>query len=139
VDPDVRARVVARLEKAWGKRQVSRQTKVGAVPCPLLENNRCLVYPVRPLTCQGFNSSDARLCRASVETSKQIAVPIYPPQLRLMTLVLDGMCAGLKESKLEGKVLDLAVALHIALTVPETINRCLNGEPVFALAQLLES
>jgi Fe-S-cluster containining protein len=32
-------------------------------PCPLLENNVCIVYPVRPLTCRNYvGFSDARFC-----------------------------------------------------------------------------
>lgn len=32
-------------------------------PCPLLENNECSIYPVRPLICRGyFVSSDPRSC-----------------------------------------------------------------------------
>jgi Fe-S-cluster containining protein len=32
-------------------------------PCPLLENDACMVYPVRPLACRGYVSfSDARYC-----------------------------------------------------------------------------
>jgi hypothetical protein len=54
-------------------------------------------------------------------------------------MVLDGMCAGLKESRLGGEVLELAAALHIALTVPDAIDRWLNGEPVFAPAKLPQS
>jgi Fe-S-cluster containining protein len=139
LDEPARARLAARLQLAFEKRTLRRQKDAAMTPCPLLEDNRCMAYPVRPLTCQGFNSSDAERCRASVEFDKRTVVPIYPPQLRLMTMVLDGMCAGLKESRLGGEVLELAAALQIALTVPDAIDRWLGGEPVFAPARLPQS
>jgi hypothetical protein len=136
LDAPVRTRLEARLQLAWENRKLPRQKNSGRIPCPLLEDHRCLAYTVRPLTCQGFNSSDAELCRASVETDQRTSVPIYAPQLRMMTMVLDGMCAGLKESRLSGDVLELSAALHIALTVPDAVNRWLNGERIFAPARL---
>ena len=36
--------------------------------CPLLEDERCSVYPVRPLICRAhFASTDPAWCRAAVE------------------------------------------------------------------------
>jgi Fe-S-cluster containining protein len=105
-------------------------------PCPLLVDNRCSVYPVRPLTCRGFNSSDPQACQAAVTDSKRTEVPVYAPQLRLTSMVLDGMRAGLKEAGLESELLELTAALHIALTVPDAVTDWLKGEPVFASARL---
>jgi Fe-S-cluster containining protein len=105
-------------------------------PCPLLVNNHCSVYPVRPLTCRGFNSSDPQACQAAVTDSKRIDVPVYAPQLRLTSMVLDGMRAGLKEAGLESELLELTAALHIALSVPDAETRWLAGQPVFASARL---
>ena len=37
------------------------------VQCPLLENNLCRVYPVRPLSCAGYHSMSEAICRESNE------------------------------------------------------------------------
>ena len=106
------------------------------LPCALLVDNRCSVYPVRPLTCRGFNSSDARQCELSLDPRNHAAVPAYAPQQRLATLVLDGMRAGLVEAGLSGALVELTAALHIALTIPEALDQWRAGKASFEAAHL---
>jgi hypothetical protein len=106
------------------------------IPCALLVDHRCLAYPVRPLTCHGFNSSDAHQCELFLEAPRKVRLPQYVPQLRLTTFVLDGMRAGLTEAGLKGDLFELTGALRIALTAPNTMERWLAGEAVFAPARL---
>jgi hypothetical protein len=88
------------------------------------------------LTCRGFNSEDASACERSLDPGSRVVVPSYGPQQRLCTLVLDGMRAALQESRLEGDLLELTAALHIALTLPDATERWLSGKTVFATARL---
>lgn len=120
------------------QRRVLRPDQRGRarLPCPLLVENRCIAYPVRPLTCRGFNSADAAACERAVDTSNASAVPSYAPQRRLCTFVLDGMRAGLQEAQLDGELLELAAALDIALSLSDAAERWLAGEAVFAAARL---
>jgi Fe-S-cluster containining protein len=106
------------------------------LPCALLVEDRCAAYPVRPLTCRGFNSSDARRCEQALATGDAAAVPAYAPQQRLAAFVLDGLRAGLQESRLDGELLELTAALHLALSTPDALWRYLAGESVFAGARL---
>jgi Fe-S-cluster containining protein len=106
------------------------------LPCALLVDNRCSVYPVRPLTCRGYNSSDAAACEQSVRSRGRVEVPLYAPQQRLTTFVLDGLCAGLTESGLKGERLELTAALRVSLTIPDATERWLAGEAIFAEARL---
>jgi Fe-S-cluster containining protein len=107
-----------------------------ALPCPLLVENRCSAYPVRPLTCRGYNSSDARRCERTLGSDSGAAVPIYWPQQRLTAFVLDGLRAGLEESRLDAGLLELTAALRIALETPGVQERWLAGEGVFGPARL---
>ena len=107
-----------------------------ARPCSLLKDNQCIAYPVRPLTCRGFNSSDARKCEMSLDPHNKVVVPAYLPQQRLYTLVLDGVRSGLSESGLSGELLELTRALRIALTSVEAMTKWLAGQNVFATARL---
>jgi len=125
----LRVRIAQALEQG-------RQRSARPIPCPLLDGGRCLAYPVRPLTCRGFNSSDAKACQASVTDNPRAEVPVYAPQLRLTSLVLDGMRAGLAEAGLKGDLLELSAALQIVLTTPGTVQAWLEGKPVFAEARL---
>jgi Fe-S-cluster containining protein len=126
---------LARLDDE--RRRLPANQRAGArLPCALLVDHRCLAYPVRPLTCRGFNSSDAHQCELFLDAPRRVRVPNYVPQLRLMTFVLDGMRAGLSECGLKGDLCELTGALCIALTVPDAARRWLAGEAVFAPARL---
>jgi hypothetical protein len=91
---------------------------------------------VRPLTCRGFNSSDAARCERFVTAPGTTTVPAYAQQLRLTAFVLDGMRAGLAESGLEGDRVELTAALRIALETPGAVEQFLAGAPAFAAARL---
>jgi Fe-S-cluster containining protein len=117
-------------------RTAAVQRRRDGSPCPLLVENRCSAYPVRPLTCRGYNSSDARRCEQALDPASGVEPPVYWPQQRLATFVLDGLRAGLDESRLDGGLLELTAALHIALETPDIQERWLSGQRVFAPARL---
>jgi Fe-S-cluster containining protein len=118
------------------RRQRPAGRREDPLPCALLVNRRCAAYPVRPLTCRGFNSADAHLCELSLNPHNKVVVPAYGPQIRLNTFVLDGLRAGTEEARLQGDLLELTAALRIALEVPDAAERWLAGAPVFASARL---
>ncbi len=50
------------------------------IRCPLLDDdNRCAVHAHRPMTCRGYNSADADLCRRSFE-GEQVRPPVLAAQ-----------------------------------------------------------
>jgi Fe-S-cluster containining protein len=106
------------------------------LPCPLLVDGRCSVYPARPLTCRGYNSSDAHRCESFTTSRQHVEVPVHVPQQRLATLMLDGVLSGVTESGLRGELLELTAALQVALGEPDAAERWLRGEPVFTPARL---
>jgi Fe-S-cluster containining protein len=125
---------LARREARHRERQTTRR---GAPPqpCALLVNHRCSVYPVRPLTCRGSNSTNPKKCEQFL-TQPRTVLPNYAPQHRLSAFVLDGMRAGVREAGLKGDLLELSAALRIALELPDAAERWLAGESVFAPARL---
>jgi Fe-S-cluster containining protein len=127
-----RVRSAAQRRRPPGCDRVRRST----LPCPLLVDDRCSAYPVRPLTCRGYNSSDAASCERALDSAGGASVPIYWPQQRLAAFVLDGLRAGLEASHLDGELLELSVALGIALETPDVQERWLAGERVFGSARL---
>jgi hypothetical protein len=124
--------LVQRVARGAEQRRARRE----ALPCPLLVDDRCMAYPVRPLTCRGYNSSDAGRCQRSLVPQDPVEVPLYAPQLSLLTFVLDGLRAGVRESCLDGELLELTAALEIALRTPDAEARWLAGGTVFAPARL---
>jgi Fe-S-cluster containining protein len=141
----LRQHVSAELQRATQERVVAvdeqRRSLRGdsaaarRLACPLLVDHRCSVYPVRPLTCRGFNSGNARRCEEWVTTRQPVEIPAYLPQRRLATFVLDGLRAGLAESGLPHDLLELTAALRVALLVPDAGKRWLAGQPVFGAAR----
>jgi hypothetical protein len=115
------------------ERQTSRRGEP-PLPCALLVDHRCSVYPVRPLTCRGSNSTDPRMCKRFL-TQPTTVLPTYAPQNRIHVFVLDGMRAGVGEASLKGDLLELSAALRIALEQADAAERWLAGEPVFAAAR----
>jgi hypothetical protein len=130
--------VIDRAEAHAEKRRALAEDQWAAerLPCPLLVDRRCIAYPVRPLTCRGYTSSNARRCENATKSRQPPAVPTHGPSLRLATFILDGMRSGLSEVGLAGDRLLLAEALRIALSTPDAAERWLAGEPVFAAARL---
>jgi Fe-S-cluster containining protein len=131
---NVKNRIIRRDEE----RKVLQTDRWSAarLPCSLLVDNRCTIYAVRPLTCRGYNSSDAGQCERWVKVRGHIEVPTYEIQRRLTTFILDGLRAGLGECHLPNDLLELTAALRIALTLPDAMNRWLAGEPIFEPARM---
>ncbi len=109
------------------------------LPCALLVDGRCSIYPVRPLKCRGGNSTDADICRQNYEQAQDGLLPVYLPQLILADCIQSGLDAGLTASGLPSERLELTAALRIALEAPDAAERWWAGEPVFAPAKISEN
>lgn len=137
-----RALVMHILETQEAKEQHS----VDEVPrtnfaCPLLKDGACQVYAVRPFTCRGFNSYDAKDCETrKVEQDTSTVIEGYIHPRRISQSVHNGFQQALESLKVHGDVLDLTPALLIAFTNPNVRELWLAGEDVFdqAKAQLFE-
>jgi Fe-S-cluster containining protein len=86
-----------------------------SVPCPLLVDDRCSVYQVRPLVCRGYNSTDVDACRRA-HTDATALVPIFA----MLKDVTDGATVGagqsLAASTCNDSLVDLGTALDVALS-----------------------
>ena len=83
-------------------------------PCPLLRDNRCSVYDIRPLTCRGYNSTSVEACKGAL-ASPEVMVPLFA----LIKDVTDGATVGtataLRAIGFNDALVDLGTALHIGL------------------------
>lgn len=65
--PDALNDLTARLQEAASAIEASDAPAQTRIRCPLLGNdNRCSVYPVRPLACRAFSSKNAARCRSFI-------------------------------------------------------------------------
>lgn len=109
--------------------------------CPLLDDETCQVYALRPFTCQAFNAYDAKACeQRKIHGDETIAILGYAHPRRISDRVHMGFQQGLSDVGLDSHLLDLTPALLIALTQPDARDRWLKGEAVFvqAYARLIE-
>jgi Fe-S-cluster containining protein len=105
-----------------------------SVQCPLLVDDRCSVYDVRPLVCRGFNSTSAEAC-ADAHGGTERLIPIFS----ILKDVTDGATVGvaqqLKQAGLGQTVLDLGTALSIALERPDAVESVVRGGHPFEPAE----
>jgi Fe-S-cluster containining protein len=132
----IREQIKTRLaELSQDPRIFSADAKVEArIPCAMLsEAGACLVYPVRPLACRGYNSLDAESCRRSLDDDLEI-VESNEPLVRDCAAVALGLLAGIEDAGLPAELLELTSGLHIALNEPDALQQWLAGGAVFAAA-----
>ena len=90
-----------------------------SVPCPLLVDDRCSVYGIRPLVCRGYNSTDVDACRRA-HADPSVLVPIFAIVKDVADGAAVGTCHALAEAGVRGRaVVDLGTALHVALSAGE--------------------
>jgi hypothetical protein len=129
----IRDRIAAHRTAVAGLDNAARRLTV--VPCPLLHDGRCSVYPIRPMSCRGWNSLDVRACEAHyLDPERQIRGEIYGPQHEVNVYVQAGMAAGLQAAGLPHDRVELVAALQVALDVPDAETRWLAGERIFDVA-----
>lgn len=87
-----------------------------SVPCPLLVDERCSVYALRPLACRGYNSTSVDACRQAHEDTAA-KVPIFA----MLKDVTDGATLGttqcLHTHGVNADVVDLGTSLALMLAV----------------------
>jgi Fe-S-cluster containining protein len=113
----------------------SLQREHARLPCALLVDQRCTIYPARPLTCAGWNAVAVNECKAgwlNPEASDKITTNIV--QIEAFQAMRLGMDIGSGELGLERDTLELTSALRIALDTPDAVERWLRGERLFAAA-----
>lgn len=104
--------------------------------CPLLVDNRCSVYDVRPFVCRSFNSYDALTCeQRKRDGDESVVIEGYVHPQKVAQSALNGVRLGCIVAGLEDDVLDLAPALFVAFTDPDAKERWLGGEAVFKTAR----
>ncbi len=106
-------------------------------PCPLLRENQCSVYEVRPLVCRSVLSPNARRCHDALaslqrgETSSAIHSDAYEAPLLLSRGDQAGVRGICKDLGLQYDVVHLAETVAAILRDPATVDRWLAGEKVF--------
>ena len=130
---ELRARATGNLARKAGKdkRQIGALRR--ELPCPLLRQEECSVYPVRPLLCRAMHSLDAEQCR------REMIFPVsqfefYSHRYEIVLSVSAGLAAGAQALGCQSGALDLAQGLQDYFSHPRPAEAWLAGEAVFQAA-----
>lgn len=126
------ARIAAHAERISGLSYAAHAQ--ARIPCALLVDNRCSVYPCRPFACRAWNSTSVARCE-TIFTHGNPVTMIPPLDTRVYEAVWDvarGVTDGLQRSRLDGKSYELHSIVQRILTTPEAAQRWTQGEDVFA-------
>lgn len=110
------------------KTQAAERKAKDLFSCPMLVENRCIAYAVRPFVCRGFTSFDAGTCAA------RVSVFGYIHTQKIAQLSINVIGLELEEMGYETQLLDLAPALDIALSGPAPLADWLAGRHAFGQA-----
>ena len=103
------------------------------IPCPLLQNRRCSVYPVRPLVCRAMHGLDRERCAAELRTGSLAGSQYYAHRHEIAVSVSAGLREGCRAAGLQSGALNLTRALHDFFTQENAVERWINGEEVFGV------
>lgn len=103
------------------------------IPCALLVDGRCSVYPSRPLACRAWNSTSVDRCK---EVFYGDPVTMLPPldtcAYEEVWSVARGVAAGIKQARLDSKTYELHSILQRLVEQPEAVSHWLRGGDAFA-------
>jgi Fe-S-cluster containining protein len=101
-------------------------------PCPFLRKGSCMVYPVRPLGCRIYLSSDEKSCHAKFLNPKDPkAVPaLFDFTLKTGRQLNEGFAAALKEEGLSVEEHRIEHILIKLLESPDKKNEWLHGATI---------
>lgn len=106
------------------------------IPCPLLVDNACSMYPARPFNCRTYHSLDYDACLASFRNPDDAS--LTHPQSAQVTRVNEGVQQGfvdiLEKVAVDARQYELVTALDEALHDPDAERRFLRGEAAFGSA-----
>jgi len=127
---ELKARAAGNLARKAGK----DKREIGALrrelPCPLLRQEQCTAYAVRPLLCRAMHSLDAEQCRREM-VSPVSRFEFYSHRYEIVLSVSAGLAAAAKALGCQWQAVDLAQAMQDFFTHPRPVEAWLAGEQVF--------
>jgi hypothetical protein len=127
----VRGNLARNLAITQGKSPAAVAGMRAELPCPLLRDRRCLVYPVRPLVCRAMHSLDRERCVAELSAGSLAASTYYAHRHEIAVSVSAGLREGCRAAGLQSGALNLAQALDDFFSQETPVERWINGEEVF--------
>lgn len=130
------ARAEAVLEAADLFKDLDDEARIATGrPCPMLVDDRCSVYDIRPVACRSFTSPDAGNCQAALDSVKA-GKGVMPAEVYV---VLQLLCNGeqsatlgiCRDLGLQADIVELTQTVAAILRDPQLVTRWAAGERVF--------
>ena len=133
--PDKLAKLIERANNNKSKFDMLSQSKrmVTNVACPLLEDNACSIYAIRPSMCRKMHSTNVAACKHSYDNPEDNSVENaeHPVLSAIIMMVITAAQDGFSKSGLDKTVYDMNQVLSGALTDAKYKKRWLNGKKAF--------
>jgi Fe-S-cluster containining protein len=101
------------------------------ISCPLLSDNSCTIYDIRPLNCRAFVAVDVRECISTFVMMGKFAIRMPSPITNMRTFWHMLMMAALRLAGKDVAVYEMNAAVSRVLETPDAEARWLAGEDVF--------
>ncbi len=101
------------------------------LPCPLLQEQLCSVYPARPLMCRAMHSLNIRQCRFALQSGDRGRVDHYAHRRDLVASITKGLMDGCQSLGCQCGSMDLVLALESYFRERAQPERWIRGEEVF--------
>jgi len=120
---------ILEILKAMGPKESAVRRR--EIPCPLLLNKNCSVYPARPLVCRAMHGLDRERCETELRRGSLAGSQYYAHRHEIAVSVSAGLQEGCKAAGLQSRTLNLTRALQDFFTQEKAVQRWINGEEVF--------
>jgi Fe-S-cluster containining protein len=120
---------IMEIIKAMGPKESAARRR--EIPCPLLRDKTCSVYPARPLVCRAIHGLDRERCLAELRTGSLAGSQYYAHRHEIAVSVSAGLREGCRAAGLQSETLNLTRALNDFFTQENAVERWINGEEVF--------
>lgn len=103
------------------------------VECPFLENHKCSIYPVRPMTCASYHSCSEAVCKQSYDEPSNMSagIPLNPRVSIEQNIQFSVVEQVLKYNKDDAEKYELLQGLHKLFQNPKAIQRWKSGRKMF--------
>ncbi|MBT3026929.1 MAG: YkgJ family cysteine cluster protein [Candidatus Thiodiazotropha sp. (ex Ctena orbiculata)] len=108
--------------------------------CPLLVNDCCTVYPVRPLNCRNYHATNVELCRQSYNEPNNTKIQeSFIDELHVRTNgATHGFKTEVETAGYDSAVYDLNSALHEAFNNKSLIRRYNKHKKAFIKTKIID-
>lgn len=108
------------------------------IVCPLLQNDRCSVYAVRPHACRRHHSQDLAACQYTFDHPEDIETPAAHDRelFRALTEAMRENIEAYARLGFDPTIYELGTALHEALLDPATRQHWQKREEAFVRASV---